>query len=200
MRTILFNLVLIVLTLNVNNRAYSQEENRRYELLPEKSKFTWVGHKEEKSFSGTFSLKSGYIEFEDEELTQAVVFADMSTIKCDDCGEQEEARKLMEFVKSNAFLNVDNMDFSVFKMYKSAKMPDSKDGNYRLEGALTIIGYTNNISLPVMVLEKKEKVYVEGKITMNRSLWKLNNPAEGKPEDYIGQTIELYVNLEGEKK
>lgn len=92
------------------------------------------------------------------------------------------------------------MDFATFKLYKASKMEDSKNGNYRIEGNLTIIAYSNVISLPVTILEKKDKIYLEGKMSINRSLWKLNDPKNSEESEHIGQTIDLFLNFEGELK
>ena len=179
---------------------YGQRGDKSYKLSTEKSSLTWVARNPDQKFSGTFKIKEGNVVLGEKELKEAVLFVDAQSFSCSDCGNRETAEKLTEFVKSKEFLNSSAMDFAVFKMYKSESMENSKDGNYRMEGALTIIGYTNNISLPVMILEKKDKIYVEGKITLNRSLWHLNNPKDYDPKTLIDQTIELYINLEGEKK
>jgi polyisoprenoid-binding protein YceI len=180
--------------------SVAQDKERTYEFDLDKSTITWVGRKADQKFSGSMKLQSGYITFNDAELTQAVIFADVQSINCKDCGNQENASDILEYVKSKDFLNVSNMDFATFKLYKASKIEDSKDGNYRIEGNLTIIAYSNVISMPVTILEKKDKIFLEGKLSMNRSLWKLNDPKNSDPSTHIGQTIDLYLNFEGEKK
>jgi len=178
----------------------AQKGERKYEFTPEKSTITWTGTKGEDKYSGKLNIKEGYIVLNGEKLSQAVLFADVTTIDCKSCGDAETAREILEFIRSKDFLNVQNMDFAVFKMYKASKVAESKDNEYRMEGNLTIIGYSNTISIPVIIVEKKDKIYVEGKLSMNRALWNLNNPKDSERTVQIDQTIELYFNLEGEIK
>lgn len=178
----------------------AQKGKRNYEFTPEKSTITWVGNKGEEKYSGKLKLKSGYLSLNNEELTQVVVFADVQSIDCKTCGDAESAKKLLEFMRSAEFLNVQTMDFAVFKMYKSSKIENTEDGSYRVQGVLTIIGYSNEISIPVTIIEKKKKVYVEGRLSMNRALWNLNNPTDSEVTEHIDLTIELFLKLEGEIK
>lgn len=182
-----------------SNPTSGQKGERNYEFSVEKSVITWLARKGELKYSGSMKIKNGYIIFNNDELQQAVLFANARSIDCKECGSQEDAEKIMEFVKSANFLNTKNMDYATFKLYKSSKLENSKDGNYRIEGNLTIIGYSNTVSMPVMILEKKDKIYLEGKISLNRTLWNLNDP-EDTEKEHIGHTIELYLNLEGELK
>ena len=178
---------------------FAQKGEISYELSKEKSSLTWSARNQQQKFSGKMKIKEGKIVMKDKELSQAVLFVNAQSFICSDCGDPETAKKLSEFVKSSDFLNSEAMDFAVFKMYKSESIDNSKDGNYRIEGALTIKGYSNNISLPVMLLEKKDKIYIEGSVTLNRSLWHLDNPKDYDPNAVIDQTVELFFNLEGEK-
>lgn len=192
-------IVTYISILFTSNLTSAQKGERNYDFSVEKSIITWVAKKGDDKYTGSMKIKNGYIIFNDGELQQAVLFANVQSIDCKECGSQEDAQKIMEFVKSANFLNTKNMDYATFKLFKSSKLENSKDGNYRIEGNLTIIGYSNTVSMPVMILEKKDKVYLEGKISLNRTLWKLNDPDNSEME-HIGHTIELYLNLEGELK
>jgi polyisoprenoid-binding protein YceI len=182
------------------SQVMAQNDLRNYELDEAKSIVTWSAKLENEKFSGQFKIKNGYLNFAEKELSEGVVFVNTQSITCKECRDSETARKILEFITSDDFLKSQKMDFAVFKMYKSDILENSKDGNYRIEGALTIIGYSNTISLPVTILEKKGRVYLDGKLTINRALWELNNPKGSNPEQHIGQTIELYIHLEGALK
>ena len=195
----LFSLTLIFL----NIQLYSQEikiDERNYELSIEKSSISWVARNETEKFSGTLKIKEGAVTLIGDELQKAIVFANISSINCKECGDSELSQKILKYILSPEFLDAQKMDFAVFKMYQSSVLHNSKDGNFRVEGALTIKGYSNNISLPATILEKKKKIYLDGSFTMNRSLWELSNPKDSEQKNLIGQTIEIYIHLEGELK
>jgi polyisoprenoid-binding protein YceI len=200
MKISLTTLLLTAFLFSVSFETNAQKGERKYVFTPEKSSITWTGDRGDDEFSGKLKVKEGYITFNDEEMSQAVIFADVQSIDCKSCGDAEKARDILEYIQSKEFLNVETMDFAVFKMYKSSKVGDGKDRTYRIEGDLTIIGYSNTISIPVVVVEKKKKVYIEGKLSMNRSLWNLNNPKDSEIKEHIEQTIDLYFKLEGEIK
>ena len=200
MKSYIVSAVLFIFLLNISIDSDAQSDDRQYELIPEKSVITWVAKNEATKFTGTIKIKNGYLNFNQEMLSEAVVFANCKSITCTDCGKTETAKKLTDFIRSSEFLNVDNMDYAVFKMNKATVIENSKDGNFRLDGELTIIGYSNVISINVTISEKKDHVYVEGKLSLNRALWHLNNPSDEDQKSAIEQTIDLYLNLEGELK
>ncbi len=176
----------------------AQEGERNYELSTEKSKITWKGQRGDEPFSGKLKIREGYIQLKDDDLTQTVVFADMGSIDCKSCGDQETSEDIMIYARSKRFLNVDVMSFATFKMFKSEKYKGEDDYDYQIEGQLTIIGYSQTITIPVSVKEKKGKIYAQGDFTLNRALWNLNNPTIENPELYMDQTIMLNIYLEGD--
>ena len=190
-------MTIFILILIGSNLTYAQKGERNYKFSVEKSLITWIAKKGEVKYSGSMKIKDGYIIFNNDDLQQAVLFANVQSIDCKECGSQEDAAKIMEFVRSSNFLNTKNMDYASFKLFKASKLENSKDGNYRIEGNLTIIGYSNTVGMAVMISEKKDKIYLEGKISLNRTLWKLNDP-ENSEIEHIGHTVELFLNLEGE--
>ena len=188
----------ILLPFSVLN-AIAQKGERKYLLDESKSSVNWSSTRGDENYSGKFKIKEGYVSFNDDELTQAVVFVNAQSLECKNCGDQESSKKMLEYARSAEFLNVQVMDFAVFKMYKSEKIENEDDYNYRIEGQLTIIAYAQTVSLPVVIEEKKGKISIEGKLSINRSLWHLENPSDGNPELYLDQTIDLYITLVGEK-
>lgn len=183
----------------ISHSAHPQDAERNFELAADRSSVTWKAAKGKESYEGKIRLKSGYVTMKDNQLSQLVVFADCQSITCQKCGDAENASKIMEFVKSPAFLNVQNMDFAVFKMYKSEATGKEGDGKFNVEGNLTIIGYSNTISLPVTIAEKKGKLYGEAVFKFNRTLWNLNDNVADRKEA-IDPVISLYIHLEGDPK
>ena len=180
--------------------SQAQNQERKYSFDLNKSVIKWVVSQGEDEYTGTLRLKeNGYILMNDKTLSQVVVFVDSKSIECVKCGNEEDSKKLIKFIKSSKFLNVMNMDYAAFKMLNQEALTDSKDGNFNVEGSLSIKGYTNNVSFPVFLELKKEKIMAKGSIPLNRMLWNLKDPVEedGKLIYHMDAMVQLYFNLEG---
>ena len=190
-----------VLTLLFLSAGYSfQEGEKNYILDSGKSKIIWKAKKGANVFSGQLKIREGFLLMNQDQIEQAVIYANTQSIDCRSCGDREKAEDILTYVQSEEFLNIKKIDFAVFKLFRAEKSTGAQSGNYTVEGSLTIIGYTNNISLPVNVSVKKDRVFINGSVSLNRDLWNLKNPVEGKAQDYMDQTIELIINLEGQLK
>ena len=175
-------------------------KDRKYTFDLNKSVIKWVISQGEDEFTGTLRLKEGgYILMDDTILSQVVVFVDSRSITCVKCGNAEDAKKFIDFIKSPKFLNVLNMDYAVFKMFKQEVLTDSKEGNFNVEGRLSIKGFSNNVRFPIFLEIKKEKIMATGTIPINRLLWDLKDPVEedGKLIYHMDGMVKLYFKVEG---
>lgn len=191
--------ILISFLVTIPILASGQDKIKKYELNLSKSYLKWVASDgEENEYTGTFDLKSGYVMLADEALDQLVVFVNMQSFECRKCESNEAAQKITQYVKSEPFFNSRNMDFATFKMYESSPLENDKNGNFRIKGQLTIKGYTHDVELPVMITTEKDKLTGDGGFTMNRRLWKLDNPTDNEKVYSMSYTVKLLVHLEGE--
>ena len=165
-----------------SSMIFAQNSEIKYDLSKSESLIKWMTKDANSEYSGSMKLKSGFITMNEKEVVSAVVYVDTKSIKCGKCGDQNQAQKLIEFIKSSVFLNAGNMDYAVFKMYESKVLGKSKDGNYLIKGNLTIIAYSNEVSFPVFIEVKKGKLTAEGNFSINRDLWNLKNPEEKEEE------------------
>lgn len=200
MKSPLITLAIFTLIFGIRPDTQAQNDERYYELNPEKCKIIWTAKEEKTKFTGSLDIKSGYIKFIKDKLTEAVVYADAKSIQCTDCVDGETAAKIMEFVRSAKFLNVENMDYAVFKLGQAFPMKGENGNEFQVNGELTIIGYSNKIAMPVSIVEDEKNIRLEAKVGINRALWNLKNPTDGERKTYIDQTIGLQINLEGKLK
>jgi len=178
------SLILLLSLLIYKGDSNIQKNEERFELNTEKSFVKWSLKDQNEVYSGTMKLKSGYVVMKEDDLKQVVVFVNTQSIFCEKCGENKSAQKIIEFVKSPEFLNSTAMDYAVFKMYSHEKIEKSKEDQFLVEGDLTIKGYSNKVNFPTTIKRKKNEILAEGTFTMNRSLWKLDNPKLSEDEIY----------------
>ena len=195
MRIFIFFSLILLTTWSFEGLA--QKEEQRFEFSTEKSYVKWIAQEgEDKQYVGSFKLKSGYVVMKGEKMEMMTVFVDARSLQCDKCGSDAESKKLVEFMKSEKFLNTGIMDFASFKMYENQKLENNQ---YRLKGLLSMIAYSNEISFPAEVAIKKDKLTAQAEFTINRDLWNLKNPNDGR-ESHPGSTITLQVYLESKDK
>ena len=191
--------ILIIACFFFAHTSHAQKNEVKYNLSVSKSLVKWKCYDDEIEYVGSFKLKSGYITMKDEVLSSAVVFVDTKSIKCQKCGDQEDIQDLIRFIKSSSFLNTNAMDYAVFKMSSSDVLSDSKEGNYKIKGNLTIIGYSNEVNFPLFIEVKKGKLTAEGGFKLNRDLWNLKNPKKADDTYYtMESTMSLNFLLESE--
>ena len=83
-------------------------------------------------------------------------------------------------------------------MLKSNSLKDSKEGNYFIEGQLTIKGYSNAVSFPILMEIKGEQLFATASVPLNRSLWELKEPLneEGNLIYNMDGMVNLDINIE----
>jgi polyisoprenoid-binding protein YceI len=113
-----------------------------------KSKITWVGKKVTGQHTGTITLRSGTLDFNNNALSGGMFEMDMTTISCTDL-TGEYAGKLVGHLKSDDFFGVEKHKTASFKITKV--MPGSKANSYRVEGNMTIKGITAPVSFEAML-------------------------------------------------
>ncbi|WP_411767774.1 YceI family protein [Winogradskyella sp. A3E31] len=112
----------------------------------DESKIVWNGYKVTGEHEGTISLKSGHLNFDDENLTGGSFVIDMTSITVTDLSGGGKA-KLEGHLKSDDFFGVEKHPEAKFVINKATKNGDS----YDVTGDLTIKGITNPISFTMAV-------------------------------------------------
>ena len=163
----------IVLALLVSIAAIPVEKETKYLITANKSNVRWNAKKVTGEHSGLISIKRGYLKMNESTLTTGTVFMDMNSISCLDLEDEGENKKLVGHLKSDDFFSAQKYPESVFKIYKIIPIKDNEEYTHTLEGALTIKGYTNPLNFPVKLEMKKEKVYISGKTSVDRTKYNI---------------------------
>ncbi len=149
MNTIKKTTALIAITLLMV--SFKSSEGLKKEVNIEKSNVTWKGYKVGGSHTGTITIKSGNLVFNDDNLTGGNFVIDMTTISVTDL-EGEYKNKLEGHLKSDDFFGVAKFPTAalVFRNIKA----NGKNA-YDVTGNLTIKGKTESIDFDLSVYGNK---------------------------------------------
>jgi len=177
-----------------------------YEVSTDKSKITWKGEKVIGSHTGTLSLASGSITFNNGELVATKVTMDMTTIVNTDLEDPTYNQKLVGHLKSDDFFSVDKHPKATFEATNFKEIRGAKEGqdNYTVTGNLTIKGITHQITFPVRIAVKSGKLEAYGKVVFDRTKWNIRYGSgsffDGLGDNMIYNDIELTFALIAESK
>ncbi|MDH3698412.1 MAG: YceI family protein [Flavobacteriaceae bacterium] len=143
------NLVLALL-FAASGLAVASEGDKK-EVDTKKSTVTWKAYKVTGSHTGTVTLTSGALEFDNEVLTGGEFTVDMTSLVSTDL-EGEYKGKLEGHLKSDDFFSVAN--FPKAKLVFTGVSPNGKN-SYEVTGDLTIKGITKSITFDLSVYGSK---------------------------------------------
>lgn len=126
-------------------------EGDKKEVDTKKSTVTWKAYKVTGSHTGTVTLTSGALEFDNEVLTGGEFTVDMTSLVSTDL-EGEYKGKLEGHLKSDDFFSVAN--FPEAKLVFTGVSPNGKN-SYEVTGDLTIKGITKSITFDLSVYGSK---------------------------------------------
>lgn len=140
------------------------------EYVVEKSKSTvnWNGKKVTGEHYGTVDLKSGKIEFNDNEIISGIIELQMNTIVNQDIENESSNAKLVAHLKSDDFFSVENHPVSIFVL-KNAKHKSGND--YSFTGDLTIKGITHPVTFDAEIDVTDSQLKAKGEIEVDRTLY-----------------------------
>lgn len=138
---------MLLLALGVATFAQKKAVNK------EVSAVKWTGKKIGGSHNGEIELKSGYLEFNNDQIVGGEIVIDMNTITNIDLENNEYNQKLVGHLKSDDFFGVDKYPTSTFVVTKATKFDA---GKAIVSGEITIKGNTEELSFYVV---KEGNVY-----------------------------------------
>ena len=119
---------------------------RRKEVKPESSKVNWTGKKIGGSHQGEVQIKSGYLQFENDQITGGEVEIDMSSISNTDIKDPVYNQNLIGHLKSDDFFGVEKFPAASFVITGSSQF---KDGKASVSGNITIKENTEELTFQV---------------------------------------------------
>jgi len=170
--------------------AGNPEKETTYTVNAEKTVIKWIGKKVTGEHYGKIAVKEGHFNVADDKVS-GKVWTDMNNITCDDMEAGEWNEKLIGHLKSEDFFNVEKFPTAEFIFKKF------EDGI--VTGDLTIKGITQEISFPAEVKYGKTTFALKGKLTFDRTLYKIEYGSgkffEGLGDKMIYDDVELEFAL-----
>jgi polyisoprenoid-binding protein YceI len=185
MKTALFFLIMI---LGISGLTNAQD---RLTANKEKTKLAWLGEKVLGQHTGTINLQSGWLIWEDNQITSGKFLIDMASLKSD-----ENIAKLEAHLKSDDFFGVDKHPVSELVITGSTAFDK---GTGIVTGKLTIKGTTNPVEFQATIQQAEEGTWFYANIIVDRSKYNVRY-GSGSFFDNLGdKTIynefKLKVNL-----
>lgn len=163
------------------------------EVNIKESNVNWTGRKVLGSHTGNISIKSGALEFENDQLVGGEFMIDMRTITVTDLSG-DKAKNLTGHLSSPDFFNIAEFPTSNFKITKVTSRGSA--GDYKITGDLTIKGITNSITFNAMLMKEN---MASATTQVDRSLYDIKYGSgsffDGLGDKTIYDEFEITVNL-----
>ncbi len=140
-----------LLVLALMTFSFTPIKKSKKEIATQSSTVAWKGYKVTGSHNGKIDIKSGFLTFEDAQLSGGSVIIDMTTISSLDLSGDYK-NKLEGHLKSDDFFGVQKFTTSnlVFTKVKS-----TGKNSYKVKGKLTIKGITKNVNFNISIYGNK---------------------------------------------
>lgn len=112
-----------------------------FNIQPESSTVNWTGKKVSGLHTGTINLQSGYLTFDNKELTGGEMVIDMTSIRISDIADESLYKAFFDHLNHDDFFSVNQFKTAKLVIIKGEEIK----GKYHITGDLTI----KNISHPV---------------------------------------------------
>lgn len=130
------------------------------------SQVVWKGYKVTGEHTGSVKIKSGDLTMENGTLTGGSFVIDMKSITCTDL-EGEWKDKLVGHLNSEDFFNTSAFPTATLKIARV--IPQDTQGNYKVQGNLTIKGITKPVKFFAKIDKKGTSTTATASIKVDRS-------------------------------
>lgn len=141
----------------------------KFSIQPESSTVNWTGKKILGLHTGTITIQSGYLNFENEALTGGEIVIDMKSIIITDIKDPKTNQDFLDHLNHDDFFSTDQ--------FKTAKLAithaEKADGKYKISGDLTIKDITNPVSFITSVEIFTDFLHALGEIVIDRTLYNM---------------------------
>jgi polyisoprenoid-binding protein YceI len=146
----------------------TKNEKTAFEVDTKASKVYWTAKKVTGEHTGYVSVGNGKVMVEGDKVVGAQVNMDMNTIVNTDLTDAQWNQKLVGHLKSDDFFSVEkypNANFEITSVKKAS------NGDYTVNGKLTLKGITNEINFPAKVNVVNGVVKANGTAKLDRTKW-----------------------------
>lgn len=173
-----------------------KSEKTAFEIDTKASKVVWNAKKVTGEHTGNVLLNNGKVWVEKNAVVGANINIDMNSISCTDLTDAEWNKKLVGHLKSDDFFSVEKHPSSTFEISSVKK---AANGDYTVNGKLTIKGITNEISFPAKVNLANGTVKANGTAKLDRTKWDIRYGSgkffEGLGDKMIYDEFEITFEL-----
>ncbi len=184
--------------------ADSENEKVVYTVQPEKSNVTWNGKKVTGEHTGTINLQGGELVVQENEIVNASISMDMTSIANTDLTDPQWNKKLVDHLKSDDFFSVDKFPEATFKSTGFEKSTGNSSADYVVTGDLTIKGITHPVSFPVNVEVENGQFTASGTAVLDRTKWDVKYGSgsifKGLGDKMIYDDFEITFDLVAQKQ
>lgn len=150
------------------------EPQGKLEIDLEESRLEWLGRNLINKHWGTAALESGFLEFEDGQLTGGSFVIDLQKLKCTDLAGSDLHDVLISHLQSDDFFDVENHPKATFTITKVDVPEGTTPGSttHRVTGDLTLRGQTHAIEFEVSAGRTPEgKMAAQAAFSIDRTKW-----------------------------
>ncbi len=147
----------------------------QYTIIPTESSLLWEARKtliDNYKNQGTIDVSEGSFQIEEGQIISGSMIIDVNSLKVINMTTIGANNNLEGHLKSDDFFSVE--DYPQIELFIYPSNIDENDESsmlYNLEASLTIKGINQNIELPVMVYKINDQVIIEGRTSLDRTLW-----------------------------
>ncbi|MDY8134186.1 YceI family protein [Aquimarina sp. 2201CG5-10] len=178
--------LILALTLIATASTYAQQK----EIKASESSINWTGKKVTGAHTGTLNFSSGFLTFENNNLSGGEFTVDMTSLAVTDL-QGEYKTKLEGHLSSDDFFGIANHKTAKLVIKKSEKIK----GGYKVTGDLTIKGKTNPITFDLQVNRGSAKATLNVDRTKYGIKYGSGSFFDNLGDKTINDEFELAVNL-----
>jgi polyisoprenoid-binding protein YceI len=141
-------------------------ETKKFEVASTQSNIDWTGRKVTGAHNGTIAIKAGILTLDNGLLSGGNFVIDTTSIKILDVTDPDTNAQFAGHLFSADFFSSDNFPEATFIITSANR---TNDGDYLIDGNLTIKGITHPVSFVADVLIKDAAVTASGKIVVDRT-------------------------------
>ncbi|MCH2020963.1 MAG: YceI family protein [Saprospiraceae bacterium] len=160
--------IILFLFFCILNSLFINAQNGKYHIDNNKSEIEWTGYHAAKSFEhwGSIKTSSGFVTFENGNISGGEVNIDMNSIKNIDLKNDSDKNKLIRHLKSEEFFNVSKFPEAQLTVKKSELV---RKGVFNITADITLKGIKKEITFGATCVSTYENGYkITAELTINR--------------------------------
>lgn len=140
-----------------------------FKIQPESSIVNWTGKKVLGLHTGTINVKTGFVSFDNGDLSGGEIVIDMTSIIITDIADKAIYKEFFNHLNNADFFLVDKFKIASLKITKAEKIGDK----YNVFGFLTIKDITHPIEFTATVEIFTDFLHALGEIKIDRTLYNI---------------------------